>query len=149
MQGMTKFAAASLAMLLLGSSAALAQPYGYGPYGGPAYEPNGDYYAPDGGHVVCGGRVNLAHIINWTIDPATGMRITREQYQARYPWTNWANWTYDCATGLWTNNTPPPVSYQQTQNYPNQSYERDRRHHRDQERNYARDRGRGDNHDRD
>jgi hypothetical protein len=149
MRGVTKIAVASIAMLLIGGSAALAQPYGYGRYGGPAYEPTGDYYAPDGGHVVCGGRVDLAHIVNWTIDPATGMRITREEYQARYPWTNLANWTFDCATGLWTDHTQPPQYYQQTQNYPFQSDERYRGYDRDRERNYDRDRGREDNYDRD
>lgn len=147
MQSAKKIAVASLLMLLLGSSAALAQ----------AYEPNGDYYAPDGGHVVCGGTVNLAHIVNWTIDPATGMRITREQYQARYPWTNWANWTYDCASGLWTNNTgqqPSAPLYQGPAYYQAPAYYQSRGgrwesrnggDHR-QAQNDSHDHGRGDQH---
>jgi len=99
---MSKLAIVSFAVLTLGSSAALAQPYGYGQYGyGQCGQP--DVYTPYGEHIVCGR--NLAHIQNFIIDPATGRTITQQEYQARYPWTNSATWTYDCASNLWTDHT--------------------------------------------
>ena len=132
-------------MFLLGSSALLAQPYGYGPYGGQGYyNPNTDYYNQAGEHIVCGR--NLAHIINYIIDPATGMTITREQYQARYPWTDLSTWTYDCGSNLWTDHTAQtyPGYYASQPPYydrdRNRNYERDRSRERDRERDRARDR---------
>jgi len=121
-------------MLLLGSSAALAQPYGYGPYGSP------DYYNQAGQHIVCGR--NLANIVNYIVDPATGMTITREQYQARYPWTDLSKWTYDCGSNLWTDHTaqPGPGYYPQAQYHQgNRGYERDEGRDRDRERDRERD----------
>ena len=119
MQSMTKIALASLA--LLGSvatvaPAANAQGYGYYGYG----QPYGPYdqdqgYNRYGQHYVCGR--NLANVVNFIIDPATGRRITQAEYQARYPWTDTTTWTYDCATNLWTDNTPQGGYYQQSQNY--------------------------------
>ena len=101
---MTKLATVSLAVLLLGSSAALAQPYGNNPsdYG---------FYNRYGQHYVCGR--NLANVVNYIIDPATGRPITQAEYQARYPWTNPGTWTYDCASNLWTDHTSPDYA----QNY--------------------------------
>ena len=127
MQNLAKIAVASLAMLLLGSSASLAQPYGYGPYGGQGYDPNGDYYNRAGQHIVCGR--NLANIVNYIVDPTTGVIITRGQYQARYPWTNLSTWTYDCASNLWTDHTAQPGYYApQAQNYYDGNRGHERRH---------------------
>ena len=89
---MSKFAIVSFAAVLLGSSAALAQPYGYRPNVN-----NG----PTPGY--CGPQTSQT--TNWILDPATGQPITEAQYLARYP-SNPANWTYNCNTGLWTDNGP-------------------------------------------
>ncbi len=105
---MSKIATLSFAALMLGSSAALAQPYGS--YGN-GYDQGYNQY---GEHYVCGR--NLAHVVNIIIDPATGRPITQAEYQARYPWTNPSTWTYDCATNLWTDHTAEQNPYY-SQNY--------------------------------
>lgn len=119
---MSKIAIVSFAVVLLGSSAALAQPYGYPPYG----------YAP--------GSCPLPNV-NYIIDPATGQTITQTQYTARYPWTNSATWTYDCASNLWTDHTaqPNPGYYAPQAQYDGGDRERGREEGRDRER--ERDRG--------
>jgi hypothetical protein len=101
---MNKIATISFAVLMLGSSAALAQPYGYG--GDEGYNRYGEHY-------MCGR--NLANVVNYIIDPASGRPITQAEYQARYPWTNPSTWTYDCASNLWTDHTSENQGY--AQNY--------------------------------
>lgn len=116
MQSPKKIAAASLLMLLLGSSAALAQAYGYAPYQ--------QTIGQNGPTPGCGPTYVLAH--NWIIDPATGQAITEPDYQARYPWTNISTWTYNCQNGLWTDNTaqqaPSPVYQAPVPVYPSPSH---------------------------
>jgi hypothetical protein len=117
----TKLAVGSLAMLLLGSSVALAQPYGRPPYGyGPA-QPYG-YPAVGPGQYACGLNLTGRFATNYIVDPATGRFVTQAEYLALYPWSQTSSWTYDCTSNLWTDPTPPPNPYY-TQS---QSYERDR-----------------------
>ena len=126
MQSMAKIAVASLALLgIVTAVAPAADAQGYGHY-------RYSYQTPN---YVCGR--NLAQIVNYIIDPATRRAVTQAEYQARYPWTQPSTWTYDCASNLWTDNTPQGPAYTyQAQNY---------RHDRD--RNYDR-RDRDHDHDR-
>lgn len=119
MLNVTKIAAGSLAMLLLGSAAALAQPYGYGgynqnfrrcyeqPYGSsdcvqlrqtPAFEA----YR----------QANAANITGYIVDPATGQPITEQAYLARYPGSNPGTWQYNASTNLWVDLTAQQYSQQ-------------------------------------
>jgi len=155
MQKFTKIALASLA--LLGSSAALAQPYGYGrdyrrdngadyrrcydqPYGPPEcaqlrQRPDFQAYHDR----------NSASIVNWIVDPATNGPVTEQQYLARYPWSNPGTWIYEPTTNLWVDHTAQNPGY-----YPQgQNYDRDRDYDRDQERDRDRDRDRERDRDRD
>lgn len=144
MQTMAKIALASL--VLLGSSAALAQPYGYRPYG---YRPYGygsaqPYRRPAAGpgEYACGLNLTGPNDTNYIIDPATGSPVTEAEYQARYPWSDTRTWVYDCANNLWTDHTADSNSayYSQPQNYErNRGYEQYR--HRDHR--YERDRDHG------
>lgn len=137
MKSGTKFAVGSLAMLLLGSSAALAQPYGYSPYGyGPA-QPYG-YRAVGPGQYACGLNLTGPYDTNYIVDPATGRFVTEAEYLAHYPWSQATSWTYDCASNLWTDHTPQPNPYYtQSQNpepYRARDYDRDRYYDRDRDR---------------
>ena len=118
MQNVTKIAVASLAMLLLGSSASMAQPYGSGSsgYGAVHNGPTPGYCGP-----------MTSRITNWIIDPATGQAVTEAQYLARYPGANPATWTYDCYSGLWTDHGPQDNSGYSPQA---RNYERGRGHGR-------------------
>jgi hypothetical protein len=152
MQSVTRIALASLA--LLGSSAALAQPYGNGrDYGREYRRDNGaDYrrcYDQPYGPPECAQLRqrpdfqayhdrNGATIINWIIDPATGMPISEPQYLARYPGSNPGTWNYDPATNLWIDHTPQNPGY----NPQGQNYDRDRGYDRDRERERERQRER-------
>jgi hypothetical protein len=102
---MKKIAIASFAVLILGSSAALAQPYGYGNrYGhqvvSTCQNPNRayDYDQYRTGHMenvpVCLG------------DPATGMHISSQEYLNKYPWSEISTWVYNPAMDVWADNTP-------------------------------------------
>lgn len=130
---MSKIAIVGFAVVLLGSSAALAQPYGYGR----GYGPPGNY-GPTPGY--CG--PHTANMTNWILDPATGQPITEAQYLARYP-SNPATWSYDCNTGLWTD----PGYYAPQAQYDGGDRDRGREDGRDRERD--RDRGDQDRGDRD
>jgi hypothetical protein len=158
MQTMTKIALASLA--IIGSSAALAQPYGYGPRDGGPRDRGRDYracYEQPYGPPECAQLRqrpdfqayhdrNGATIINWINDPATGRPITEQEYLARYSWANPRAWNYDPTTNLWVDPTAARY-YPQTQNDRDRDYDRDRDRGRDYER--GRDRDRADERDRD
>jgi hypothetical protein len=139
MQSVIKIALASLA--LVGSSAALAQPYGYGrdqgrgsgaeyrrcydrPYGPPECaqlrqrQDFQEYHDRNG-----------ANIVNWIVDPATGRPVTEQQYLARYPSSNPRTWMYDPATNLWAD-----LTGQNAGSYPQGQYDRDRDRNRDTDR---------------
>jgi len=130
---MSKFAIVSFAVVLLGSSAAIAQPYGYRPYGPPigANGPTPGYCGP-----------HTAGMTNWILDPATGQPITQSQYLSRYP-SNPPSWSYDCNTGLWTD---PSAQAYATQG---QYYGGDRGRGREEGRDRERDRGDQDRDNRD
>ena len=137
MQGVTKVAVASLAMLLLGSSAALAQPYGYGPYG---YAPNGYGYGYGNSAIGANGPTpgycgpHTAQMTNWIADPVTGQAITENDYLARYPWSRPSTWSYSCETGLWTDPDAQNYAYNQGPRYYSQDRgyrERERERYRD------------------
>ncbi len=149
MQSMTRIAVGSLAMLLIGSAAALAQPYGYGGYG-----PNNDQYyrrcyeQPYGPPECAQLRqrpdfdwfhYHAANVPGFIIDPATGTPTSQQEYESRYPWTSLATWTYDPLTNLWSDHTQQAGYSPQVQNYERdrdggRGYEQDRDHHRDQDR---------------
>ena len=148
---MSKFAIVSFAVVLLGSSAALAQPYGYGRGYGPPN--NGRGYGPPPGNIngptpgYCGPMTS--NITNWILDPATGQPITESQYLSRYP-SNPATWSYSCNTGLWTD--PNAQSYAAGEQFSerdrgrgeDRARDRERERERDQDRERERERDRGD-----
>jgi hypothetical protein len=129
---MNKMAIASFAVLILGSSAALAQPYGYGGrYDRYAYEYQQtqrcqnqnkayDYELYRSGH--------SEKIFNCINDPATGHPISQAEYMGLYPWTDSRTWVYDPQTDLWTDHTRDNVT-QYSRNY-NRDYSRDYRYRR-------------------
>ena len=153
MKSATKIAVGSLAMLLLGSSVALAQPYGNGrdyDRDGRARNYDRDYrrcYDQPYGPPECAQLRqrpdfqayhdrNGATIINWIIDPATGMPVREQQYLARYPGSNPGTWIYDPTTNLWVDHTAQNPGY-----YPQgENYDRDRERERDRDRERERDR---------
>src|SRR5689334_10142898 len=144
MRDVTKIALASIA--LLGSSAALAQPYGNG------RDYNRDGRANGADYSRCYDQPNTppecvqlrqrpdfqayhdrngATIINWINDPATGMPISEQQYLARYPSSNPGTWSYEPTTNLWVDHTAQnPVYY-----YPQGQNDRGRGREREPERN--------------
>src|SRR5206468_2713437 len=110
--------------LVLGSSAALAQPYGNGRNGngpGPDRRYEQDYqrcYAGPYGPSECATlrqrpdfeqyrQRYQANIVSYILDPATGRPVTQKEYMARYPYSNPVNWAYDQNTNLWVDNNPP------------------------------------------
>ena len=132
----------TFAVLLLGSSAAIAQPYGDRPYG--RARPYNDR-AVGPGENACGLNLTGRNAVNYIIDPATGGPVTEAEYLARYPWSQATSWTYDCASNLWTDHTTPPNPgyYPQTQNYERgRERERDRGNERDRERDRDREQDR-------
>jgi len=123
---MKKMAIASFAVLILGSSAALAQPYGYGNrYNYPTQNcanPNRAFDAE---------QYRRGHIENITIcikDPATDRPISAAQYQARYPWTDPTTWTYDPGSDLWGDHTREFANQYSRNDY--REYPRDNRDNR-------------------
>ena len=142
MKSVTKIAVGSVAMLLLGSSAALAQPYGYRPYG---YAPPQPYAhrAVGPGQYACGLNLTGPYDTNYIVDPANGRFVTQAEYLARYPWSQATSWTYDCANNLWTDHTTPPNPYY------TQSQDYDRDYDRDRDRDYDRGQDRNRDYDRD
>lgn len=122
MRTVTKIALASLA--LLGTVATVA----------PAADAQ-VYNGPTPGY--CGPLTS--QITNWIIDPATGRPITEQQYLARYP-SNPANWTYDCNSGLWTDNGAQAPAYQGPAYYQAPAYYQGRGSYRES-RNVDRNRG--------
>ena len=148
MRNVTKIVLASLA--LLGSSAALAQPYGngrdYNRDGRDNSRANGADYSrcydqpntppecvqlrqrPD---FQAYHDRNGATIINWINDPATGMPISEQQYLARYPSSNPGTWSYEPTTNLWVDHTAQNPGYY----YPQGQNDRGRGREREPERN--------------
>jgi hypothetical protein len=144
MRDVTKIALASIA--LLGSSAALAQPYGNG------RDYNRDGRANGADYSRCYDQPNTppecvqlrqrpdfqayhdrngATIINWINDPATGMPISEQQYLARYPSSNPGTWSYEPTTNLWVDHTAQNPGYY----YPQGQNDRGRGREREPERN--------------
>jgi hypothetical protein len=148
MRNVTTIALASLA--LLGSSAALAQPYGNGRDYNRDGRNNGR--ANGGDYSRCYDQPNTppecvqlrqrpdfqayhdrngATIINWINDPATGMPISEQQYLARYPSSNPGTWSYEPTTNLWVDHTAQNPGYY----YPQGQNDRGRGREREPERN--------------
>ena len=101
---MKKITTASFAVLILSSSAALAQPYGHA-----------NHYASD--QQACQNpdraydyrQYSTGHTENVPVclgDPATGMHIPSEDYLNKYPWSDKRTWVYNPAMDVWADNTP-------------------------------------------
>ena len=158
MQKVTRIAAASLAMLLVGGTASIAQPYGYGREGYGRGDRDEFYrrcYDQPYGPAECAQlrqradfeafRQHARNVPSFILDTATGAPITRDEYRARYPWTNLATWTYDATTNLWVDHTPQP--FYRGDRDERRDFDRDR--DRDRDRNFDRDREREREFDRD
>lgn len=104
---MKKLAIASFAVLILGSTAALAQPYGYGDRYGDRYQQTRSCQNPDRAYdAEQFRRGHMENIINCIGDPATGMHITQQQYLNKYPWSDVRTWVYNPSLDVWADNTP-------------------------------------------
>jgi hypothetical protein len=99
---MKKLAIASFAVLILGSSAALAEPY--------ARHYASDQQAcrnPDRGYDYR--EFSTGHMENVPVclgDPATGMHVTAQEYLSKYPWSDKTTWVYNPAMDVWADKTP-------------------------------------------
>jgi len=101
---MKKMAIASLAVLMLGSSAALAQPYGYANHYVSAREACRN---PDRAYDLQ--QFRTGHMENVPVcvgDPATSMHISEQEYLNIYPWSDRRTWVYNPAMDVWADNTP-------------------------------------------
>ena len=133
---MRKFAIVSFPMVLLASSAAIAQPNGGGqnyracyeqPYGPSEcaqlrQRPDFERYREQ----------NAAVLPGFIIDPATNTPVTFQQYQARYPRSDRNTWQYDKVRNVWVDLTPQ--QFLQAQN--NREGDRDRERERDRDLNF-------------
>jgi hypothetical protein len=107
---MNKIAIASFAVLILSSSAALAQPYGYGrPYGYANHYVSSQQACRNPDRAYDLQQFRTGHMENVPVclgDPATGKHVTREEYLALYPWSDINTWVYNPAMDVWADNTP-------------------------------------------
>jgi hypothetical protein len=102
---MKTIAIASFAVLMLGASAALAQPYGYG--NRPGNQPTRTCQNPDRAYdLEQFRRGHIEHVMNCLGDPATGMHISQQEYLNKYPWSDVSTWVYNPAMDVWADNTP-------------------------------------------
>jgi hypothetical protein len=102
---MNKMTVVGIAALLIGSSAALAQPNGYGS----RYARQEVSTCQNPNHAYDLEQFRSGHTENVPVcvgDPATGVHITREQYLSKYPWSDVRTWVYNPALDVWADNTP-------------------------------------------
>ena len=103
---MRKLAIASVAVLMLGSSAALAQPYGNRYYGYQPAQPARSCAYQDRAYDAAMYRAGrMDQILNCIRDPATNRIISQDEYLARYPWSDTRQWSYDPGSDLWGDHT--------------------------------------------
>ena len=107
---MKKMAIASFAVLILGSTAALAQPYGYArPYGYANHYVSSQQACRNPDRAYDLQQFRTGHMENVPVclgDPATGMHVNREEYLSKYPWSDVSTWVYNPSLDVWADNTP-------------------------------------------